>query len=135
MSSQEPPKKKSKRDNGLFCLYSERTCVDVMYFVPVCTSAYHMEKHKTHNGCERSMSVAITAHAQSLTMHHPKTHLNVPHGGSKLECCCIYRNCYQLLIEFSGRQGSVTYGLGADISLPPYLAFMGSASVCLSCGR
>ena len=50
MSLQERPKKKSKRENGLFCLYSECTCVDVMHFVPVCTSAYHMEKHKTYNG-------------------------------------------------------------------------------------
>ena len=48
MPSQEPPKKKSKRDNGLLCVYSECTCVDVMYFVPVCTSAHHMEKHKTY---------------------------------------------------------------------------------------
>ena len=40
MSSQEPPKKKFKRDNGLFCVYSECTCVNVMYFVPACTSAY-----------------------------------------------------------------------------------------------
>ena len=45
-------KKKSKRDNGLFCLFSKCTCVDVMYFVPVCTCAYHMEKRKTHNGSE-----------------------------------------------------------------------------------
>ena len=52
MPSQEPLKKKSKQDNGLFCLYSECTCVDVMYFVPVCTSAYHMEKHKTYNDSE-----------------------------------------------------------------------------------
>ena len=48
MSSQEPPKKKSKRDNGLFCLHSEYSCVDVLQFVPVYTSAYHMEKHKTY---------------------------------------------------------------------------------------
>ena len=27
MSSQEPPKNKSKRDNGLFYLYNECTCV------------------------------------------------------------------------------------------------------------
>ena len=39
-----------------------------------------------------------------------------------LECCCIYRNCYQLVIELGGWKGSVTYGLGADISLPPCLA-------------
>ena len=38
----------SKRNNGLFCVYSECTCVDVMYFVLVCTRAYHMEKHKTY---------------------------------------------------------------------------------------
>ena len=38
-----------------------------------------------------------------------------------VECYCIYRNCYHLLIELSGRKGSVTYGLGADISLPPSL--------------
>ena len=53
MSSQEPPKKKSKRDNRQFCLFSECTCVDVMYFVPVCTSEYHMKKHKTSNGSEK----------------------------------------------------------------------------------
>ena len=52
MSSHEPPKKKSKRDNGLFYLYTECTCVDVMYFVPVGTGAYRMEKHKTYNGHE-----------------------------------------------------------------------------------
>ena len=52
ISSQEPGKKKSKRDNGLFCLYSECTCVGVMYFVPGHTSPYHMEKHKTYNGPE-----------------------------------------------------------------------------------
>ena len=49
MPSQDPLKKKSKRDNGLFCVYSECTCVDVMYFVPVCTSPYDMETHKTEN--------------------------------------------------------------------------------------
>ena len=45
-------KKISKRDNGLFCLYSECTCVGVMYFVPGHNSPYHMEKHKTYNGTE-----------------------------------------------------------------------------------
>ena len=53
MFSQEPPKKKSKRDNRLFCLYRECTCINVMYFVPVYTSAYHMEKHKTYKGSEQ----------------------------------------------------------------------------------
>ena len=34
----------------------------------------------------------------------------------------IYRNCPMLVIEPSGWKGSVPYGLGADISLPPCLA-------------
>ena len=34
----------------------------------------------------------------------------------------IYRNCLLLQIEPSGWKGSVSYGLGADISLPPCLA-------------
>ena len=40
MSSQEPPKKKSKRENGLFCLYIKCTCVDVCIlcqYAPACT--------------------------------------------------------------------------------------------------
>ena len=28
--------------------------VAIMYFVPVCTSAYHMEKHKTYNDLNHS---------------------------------------------------------------------------------
>ena len=34
----------------------------------------------------------------------------------------IYRNCFILEIDPSGWKGSVQYGLGADISLPPCLA-------------
>ena len=34
----------------------------------------------------------------------------------------IYRNCFMLEIDPSGWKGSVPYGLGADISLPPCLA-------------
>ena len=34
----------------------------------------------------------------------------------------IYRNWYYLWVELSGWMGSVTYGLGADLSLPPCLS-------------
>ena len=44
MSSQEPPKKKSKRDNGLFCLYIECACVDVMYLVHVMYLVFLQER-------------------------------------------------------------------------------------------
>ena len=40
----------------------------------------------------------------------------------QVECCCIYRNCYQLFTKVNRRKGSVMYGLGADISLPECLA-------------
>ena len=33
----------------------------------------------------------------------------------------IYRNWYYLWVELSGWMGSVSYGLGADLSLPPCL--------------
>ena len=42
----------SKRNNGLLCVYSECTCVGVMYFVLLGTRAYHLAKHKTHNSLE-----------------------------------------------------------------------------------
>ena len=67
MSTQEPPKKKFKRDDGLFCLYSERTCVDIMNFVPVCTSAYTIWKNT-----RLKMAFTNKAHLQ----------LNVPHRGN-----------------------------------------------------
>ena len=35
------------RNNGLFCVYSECTCVGVMYLVLVGTRACHLAKHKT----------------------------------------------------------------------------------------
>ena len=59
MSCQEPPKKKSERNNGVFCVYSEFTCVDAMYFVPVRTSAYHMKKQKTEKGSEPYIRVFL----------------------------------------------------------------------------
>ena len=34
----------------------------------------------------------------------------------------IYRNCFMLGIDLSAGKGSVSYGLGADVSLPPCLA-------------
>ena len=82
MYSQEPPKKKSKRDNGLFCLYNECTCVDVMYFVQYAqarTSWKNTRIIMALNGSDKSVSTR--AHAQSLNTHHRKTYLNVPHGG------------------------------------------------------
>ena len=51
------PEMKSKRDNELFCFCSKCTCVDTTYFVPVCTSVYHMEKHKTYSGSKPQIRV------------------------------------------------------------------------------
>ena len=56
MSLQEPPKKKSKRDNGLFCLNAHAW---VSLFVPGHTSPYHIEKHKTYNGPQPRIRVFL----------------------------------------------------------------------------
>ena len=68
MSSQEQPKKKSKRDNGLFCLYSECTCVDVMYFVPVCiwknTRLVMATNHKQQCFCKSASAIVKRAPPQ-----------------------------------------------------------------------
>ena len=111
-------KKKSERDNGLFCVYSECTCVDVVYFVPACTiwkdTGFIMALHHKQK-CFLQEPCAI------LIYEPPQGTLEPTTWRKLLECCGIYRSCYQLLIEPSGWKGSVTYGLGNDISLPPSL--------------
>jgi len=67
-------------------------------------------------------SVSKSAHAQSLNMSHRKTHLNVPHAGKNLNALVYIGIAIYIVTELSRRKGSVTYGLGADTSLPPCLA-------------
>ena len=96
MSSQEPPKKKSKRT--VFCLYSECTYFDVMYF---CASVHETRTKwkKTQGFWWRwtiNKSVSARARAQSLNMHPRKTHLGVPHGGNNYNAVVyigIVSNC------------------------------------------
>ena len=60
MSSQEPPKNKFKRDKGLFfCTANARTCVDVKYFVPVSTSAYHLENTRLIAALNQKLRVFV----------------------------------------------------------------------------
>ena len=66
MSSQQALKKKSKRGNGLFCVYSEYTCVDATYFVPLSTSSYRIEKHKTYNDSEPLIRVFLEERMRNL---------------------------------------------------------------------
>ena len=45
-------KSRRKRNPNEITDYFVCKCVDVTYFKPLCTSAYHMEEHKTYNGYE-----------------------------------------------------------------------------------
>ena len=75
------------------------------------------ETQKDNNGSERlherMCSTVICTIPRYIWYHMDKVARTVLYK---------YRNCYYLLIELSGWKGSVTYGLGADISLPHCLA-------------
>ena len=118
MSSQQALKKKSKRGNGLFCVCSECTCVDATYFVPISTSAYHKEKHKAYNSSRPLIRVFLQERMRNpLYIYHYRTHLKVSHWGNNYNAVVHIR----IVTKLSGRKGSVTYGLGAGISLSPCL--------------
>ena len=52
-----PHKSRRKRNPNeitdyFVCTANAHVCVNVIYSVPVCTSAYHMENYNTYNGSE-----------------------------------------------------------------------------------
>ena len=68
------------------------------------------------------LSVSARAHAQFLHTYPTKKHVYVPHGRNNW-CTSIYiQKLLHMWIVPSGWKGSVTHGLGADISLPQCLA-------------
>ena len=87
-------------------------------FATVWTSTYHVEQNMTKNGSEHwngwfwKNACSIV---QSVTWSYQMDEIS-------RTLIYIYRNCNYLGIELSGWKGSVTRGLGADISLPPCLA-------------
>ena len=80
---------------------------------------YRMEHKSWIMAVNLRISVPARAQAQlwikTLTcMYHMKE--------ASRKLCYIFRNCYKIWIELSGWKGSVTYGLGADLSLPQCLS-------------
>ena len=83
--------------------------------VPACTLGEKMTSKMTRH---HNLSLSVRAHAQMTYTNISTYHMEEITG----TLLYIYRNCVILEIEPSGWKGSVPYGLGADISLPPCLA-------------
>ena len=86
-------------------------------------TTYRMKRNKSSTrGLNLEMSVLARARALLLNM------LTLVHTGAyhmekiSRRLLYIYRNWYYLWVELSGWMGSVSYGLGADLSLPPCLS-------------
>ena len=64
------------------------------------------------------MSVSAREHAQFSKCRSETHHIEE----ITRTLCYIYRNCFNLWTEMSGWKGSITDGLGADLSLPQCLS-------------
>ena len=85
---------------------------------------YRMKKQRELNEVSEPWNEwsLARARAQLLNMLHISTHLAYHMEKISRRLLYIYRNWYYLWIELSGWMGSVSYGLGADLSLPPCLS-------------
>ena len=83
----------------------------------------------TSMNCMKSkitLNMALNLNLSVLQKHmrncYTHTHLYVPHGRNNWYSFAYIWNRFILTIDPSGWKGSVSNGLGADISLPPCLA-------------
>ena len=98
------------RDNG------QCACVNAIHFAPLWTSTNLMVLNMAWNKCFFQGACAIVKYVvpRHTWMYHMEEITRT--------LCNINRNDYKLCVELSGWKGSVTYGLGADLSLPPCLS-------------
>ena len=88
-----------------------------------CQHVQYGNQNYLNNRCQHWAQCFWKAHAQVLNTHHTKTYVSVPLGRkNRRTLIYIYGNYLLQLIEPSGWKGFVTYGLGADTSLPHCLA-------------
>ena len=90
-------------------------------FTTVWTSTYHVKQNKTKHRWEH-WHAWVWKNARSVVQYVPRHKWSYQMEEISRTLIYIYRNCSYLGIELSGWKGSVTRGLGADISLPPCLA-------------
>ena len=88
-------------------------------YCPLCAKMYRREHLSWKMALNLRINVSARAHAQLwmwtlICMYHMKE--------TSRKLCYIFRNCHKIWIELSGWKGSVTYGLGADLSLPQCLS-------------
>ena len=97
--------------------------INAIYFAPVVTTKYRMKNNKSLTRVQSlEMSVIARARAQflicSTSVHTWAYHMEK----TSTRLFYIYRNWHFVGVELSGWMGSVSYGLGTDLSLPPCLA-------------
>ena len=117
-------KNKHKKTGMTIWYFQQCARVNAIYFAPVVTTTYRMKHNKSSTrGLSLKISVLARARAQLLNTPSISTHLWAYHM-EKISRRLFYicRNWYYLWVELSGWMGYVSYGLGADLSLPPCLS-------------
>ena len=101
--------------NGLFDIFQQCTCVNVIYFAPVVSATYRLKNDKSST---RSVSLKMSVllkRVRNCLIFSTLIHTWAYHMEKmSRRLLYIYRNWYYLWIELSGRMGFVLYGLGAD---------------------
>ena len=98
--------------------FQKCACVNASYFAPVVTTTSRMKNNRSSTrGLRLEMSVR-NCEIFSTLVHTWAYHMDK----ISRRLFYIYRNWYYLWVELSGWMGSVSYGLGADLSLPPCLS-------------
>ena len=97
--------------------FQQCACENAIYFAPVVTTMYRMKNNKgsqpwSECPCKSACAINYTLiHTWAYHMEEISRRLFY-----------MYRNWYYRWNELSGWKGSVSYGLGADLSLPPCLS-------------
>ena len=95
--------------------FQKCACVNSIFF---CTSSHHNVPYEKQQELNRGSEPWNRARAQLLQMLYWAYHMEK----ISRKLFYIYGNWYYVWVELSGWMGSVSYGLGADISLPPCLS-------------
>ena len=103
--------------------FQQCACVNAIYFAPVVTTAYRMKNKRGQQGVWSLKCVSLLERVGNCKICSTVVHTWAYHMEKiSRRLFYIYRNWYYLWVELSGWMGSVSYGLGADLSLPPCLS-------------
>ena len=104
--------------------FQKCACVNAIYFAPVVTTTYRVSKTTSaRQGIWDVKWVSLLERVRNCKICSTIVHTWAYHMEKiSRRLFYIYRNWYYLRVELSGWMGFVSYGLGADLSLPPCLS-------------